>query len=302
MRAGPLSNPQVIELLNTSFVPVYVSNEDYEEGGPVSVDERSERNRIWREAGEAGLSSGTVHAYVLAPDGRVSDSLHVARAARVEETRAMLERAIEKFRPEPGAPLVKPVAQSRPPEAAPGELVLHLTARYLERADDRLVPLRDVGLGETRNASWSAYAAENWIVYTAEETARLLPADVSKPGDAWDIDPALAARMFLLCYPSTECNDPARNRIEEQQLQAEIVSLDGGVARARLTGRLAMKHNFYPGRKDDNRVEATFVGYLDFDPAARRVRTLRLATERGTYANQQFGVAIESVAPNREAR
>ena len=118
MRAGPLSNPQVIDLLNKSFIPVYVSNEDYEEGGSVLPEERAERNRIWREAGEAGLSSGTVHAYVLGPDGRVSDSLHVARAARVEETRAMLERAIEKFRPESGAPLVKPVAQSRPPEAA----------------------------------------------------------------------------------------------------------------------------------------------------------------------------------------
>jgi hypothetical protein len=214
----------------------------------------------------------------------------------------MLERAIEKFRPEPGAPLVKPVAQSRAPEAAPGELVLHLTARYLERADDRLVPLRDVGLGETRNASWSAYAAENWIVYSAEEAGRLLPANVSKPGDAWDIDPALAARMFLLCYPSTECNDPARNRIDDQQLRAEIVSLDGGVARARLTGRLTMKHNFYPGREDDNRVEATFVGYLDFDLTGRHVRKLRLATERATYAKQQFGVAVESVASNREAR
>lgn len=302
MRAGPLSNSQIIELLNKFFVPVYVSNEDYDEAGLVSPEERAERNRIWRDANEAGLSSGTVHAYVLAPDGRVSDSLHVARAARVEETQAMLERAIETYRPQGGAPLVKPAPQSRPPEAAPGGLVLHLTARYLERADDRLVPLSDVGLGETRNASWSAYAAENWIMYSAEDVRRLLPADASKLGDAWDIDPALATRVFLLCYPSTECNDAGRNRIEEQQLQAEIVSLEEGTARARLTGRLTMKHNFYPGREDDNRVEATFVGYLDFDPDQRQVRTLRFATERATYANRPFGVAIDSVAPAQAAR
>ena len=134
------------------------------------------------------------------------------------------------------------------------------------------------------------------------EARKLLPADRAEPGVAWDVAPALAARLFVLCYPSTECNDPARNRIDEQQLRAEIVSLEGDVARARLTGRLKMKHNFYPGREDDNLVEATFVGYLDFDPAARQVRTLRLATEHAKYANQTFGVAIESVTPLHTAR
>jgi hypothetical protein len=29
MRAGPLSNSEVIALLNSSFVPVYAVNEDY---------------------------------------------------------------------------------------------------------------------------------------------------------------------------------------------------------------------------------------------------------------------------------
>lgn len=296
MRAGPLSNPGIIELLNAHFAPVYVSNEDYAEDGPAPAKERAERNRIWREANEAGLSSGTVHAYVLSPDGTVSDSLHVARAARVEETRAMLERAIAKYRPAAGAPLVKPAAQSRPPKLAPGGLVLHLTARYLEARDDRLVPLTDVGLGETRNASWSAYAAENWIVYPSEEAGRLLPQGDMTPGVTWEVDPELSSRLFVVCYPSTECNDASRNRIVRQKLQGEIVSVDGGRARARLTGRLTMKHNFYPGREDDNLVEATFVGYTDFDTAARRIEELRLVTTDAKYAGQRFGVAVESLA------
>lgn len=297
MRAGPLSNPGIIELLNAHFAPVYVSNEDYTDDGPAPAKERAERNRIWREANEAGLSSGTVHAYVLSPDGVVSDSLHVARAARVEETRAMLERAIEKYRPEAGSPLVKPAAQSRPPKVAPGGLVLHLTARYLEARDDRLVPLTDVGLGETRNASWSAYAAENWIAYSPDEAGRLLPERDAALGATWDLDDELAARLFVVSYPSTECNDASRNRIVRQELQGEIVSVDGGRARARLTGRLTMKHNFYPGREDDNIVEASFVGYLDFDPAARRIEKLRLVTTDAKYAGQRFGVAVESVTP-----
>ena len=33
MRAGPLSNDKVISLLNAYYVPVFISNEDYDEKG-----------------------------------------------------------------------------------------------------------------------------------------------------------------------------------------------------------------------------------------------------------------------------
>lgn len=164
MRAGPLSNNEVIQLLNTAFAPVFISNEDYDEDGPAPPEERAERDRIWREAREAGLSSGTVHAYVLAPHGRVVDSLHVAEAAKVERTREMLQRAIVRFRPQRGKPLFPLRTQSPAPEKPEGGLVLHLFARYLEHAGDGLAPLADTGLGQTVNASWQAYPAENWIV------------------------------------------------------------------------------------------------------------------------------------------
>jgi hypothetical protein len=58
-----------------------------------------------------------------------------------------------------------------------------------------------------------------------------------------------------------------------------------------------MKHNFYPGREDENVVEASFVGYVDFDAAARRIEKLRLVTTDAKYAGQRFGVAVESVTP-----
>jgi hypothetical protein len=296
MRAGPLSNPRVIDLLNSRFVPVYVSNEDYTGDGPAPAVERAQRDRINREALAAGLSAGTVHAFVLAPDGRVVDSLHVAQAARVEETRAMLDRAVEKFQPRPGDPLVKPTAQSRPPQVDPGGVVLHLTARYLQPDGDNPLDLGELGLGESRNASWSAFAAENWIAFSAADVNKLLPTGGVAVGAAWDVEPGLAARVLVFCYPSTECNDPARNRIDEQQLRAEVVSVKDGLARARLSGRLRMRHHFYPGREDDNSVDATFVGYVDFDPAGRRIQTLRLVTDRATYARQTFGVAIQSIS------
>ena len=86
MRAGPLSNPQIIELLNAHFAPVYVSNEDYTEDGPAPAEERAERNRIWREANEAGITPELV-ATPLAEIPADSQCLAFQRA-RFERARA----------------------------------------------------------------------------------------------------------------------------------------------------------------------------------------------------------------------
>ena len=73
MRAGPLSSPRVIDLLNTRFVPVFAVNEDYGEGGAAPAEEKALHDRVYREALGKGLSAGTVHAYVVEPGGHVID-------------------------------------------------------------------------------------------------------------------------------------------------------------------------------------------------------------------------------------
>src|SRR2546421_562943 len=105
MRAGPLSNAKVVSLLNSYFVPVYTSNEDYRGDGAAPPEERAEHRRIFREALEAKLSTGTVHAYILSPDGHAADSLHVATASKVESLIDMLDRNIKKFKTPEGRPL-----------------------------------------------------------------------------------------------------------------------------------------------------------------------------------------------------
>src|SRR5712664_4190893 len=98
MRAGPLSDAKVIALLNRAFVCVYTVNEDYVgKDATAPAEERKELQRIHQEGYKKKLSVGTVHAYVLTPDGHTHDSLHVASAAKPETTLAMLERAIEQF-------------------------------------------------------------------------------------------------------------------------------------------------------------------------------------------------------------
>jgi hypothetical protein len=297
MRAGPLSNAKVVGLINRYFVPVYVSNEDYAKNGPAPAEEKAEKQRVYREALQAKLSTGTVHVYVLTPDGHPVDSLHVATASKVEELTAMLERAVAKLKAPAGGPLVKPAPQSRPAGAAADALVLHVTARYLHRKGNELVPLgAEARRGESRNAGWHANPGEDWVVLPRPEWAKLLPAGKAEPGRSWAPDAEVVAELLTHFYPPTENNNVARNRIEEQSLRAKVLSVEGGVARARLDGRLKMKHRFYH-RDDDNRVEAALLGYLEYEPRTGAIRGFQLVTDGATYGPQKspFGVAVRAV-------
>jgi hypothetical protein len=277
MRAGPLSKKTVSDTLNRFFVPVYTSNEDYQGDGPAPKEERDAYQKIYRAALDKKLSAGTVHAYVLSPQGEVVDSLHVADAARGDNTLKMLNRAIERFHPQPGGPVVNPRTQSAPPAAPPGGLVLHLTARA-----EGTYPSDD---------SWHAYTSEDWIVLTADDVKKLLPRDKES---AWEIDRDVATKILTHFYPQTENNDVSKNKIERIALKATTVKSDGGVARARLDGDLRMRHPFYHKDTPDM-VDAIVVGYLDFDPASRSVKQLKLTTTEATYQNRPFDVGVEAV-------
>jgi hypothetical protein len=275
MRTGPFSSPAVIDRLNASFVPVYAVNEDYRDGGPAPEGERAEYRRIYREALAKKFSAGTVHVYILDPRGEVVGTRHVADAAKTDELIAFLDDVVARLGTKGGKPLVEPKAQSAAPEHAEGSLVLHLAAR---------------GLGG--GGSWGG-TAEDWVVYTPGEARRLLPAGPVGAGTAWGLDPGLAARLLVHVYPVTENNDPAKNAIREQALRGTVVAVDGGVAVARLDGRLVMRHDFYH-KPDGKAVEAGLLGYVEFEPATGAVRVLRLVTDGATYGGGRFGVAVRS--------
>jgi len=276
MRAGPLSSPEVVSTLNRSFVPVYLSNEDYAEGGPVPGAERRERDRIVREAAAKGLSTGTVHVYILDPEGHAVDSAHVAEGARLDVLRRLLDRNVARFRPEPGPPACPPRPQATVPEHEPGGLTLHLVARSLD------------GRG-----AWGGVIPEDYFTLSAEE-ARRLTVEAPVVGTTWDLPPALAALLLERFYPATENNDLGKNRIERAEVRAEVVSVEGRVARVRLFGVLRMGHPFYH-KEDGKVVEAKALGFVEFDTGSRVVRSLLMATESATYNGGTFGVAVRSV-------
>jgi hypothetical protein len=276
MRAGPLSSPKVIGLLNSAFVPVFAVNEDYRDDGPAPAEDKAEYRRIYRQALDARLSAGTVHAYVVDTAGHPIDSLHVAEAAQTDRLVAMLERVIRERKLTKGPTLVAPRTLSAPPPSEPGSLVLHLTAR---------------GHGN----SWGGFPSENWIVLGPKQLAGLLPIEQAEPGRAWDLRQDVATAILTHFYPQTENNDVSTHRFERLSLRGTIESVRDEIAHARIEGEVRMTHPFYPGRADGNIVHATVAGYLDFEPGTRCVRRLRLVTDRASYGTGTLEVAVRSV-------
>src|SRR5262245_8010616 len=275
MRTGPFSDSRVIDRLNAHFVPVLAVNEDYRGKGSAPAEERAEYTRIYREALAAKFSTGTVHVYVVEPGGKPIGTLHVAEAAKTAKLVALLDDVIARLNVKAGKPIVTPAPLSLAPPAPEGSLVLHLTSR----------PVKGGG-------SWDG-VSENWVVYDKSEAKKLLPAGEVKAGQTWSIDKELASRLLTHFYPVTENNDIGKNQIESQELTGRVLSVENGLARARLEGTLRMKHDFYH-KADGKTVVASLVGYVAFDPTNGAIEKLRLATTEAAYGGGTFAVAVRT--------
>jgi hypothetical protein len=56
---------------------------------------------------------------------------------------------------------------------------------------------------------------------------------------------------------------------------------------------MKMRHSFYH-KEDGKVVEATVVGFIDFEPSSRNIRSFQLVTDQATYGGGTFGVAVRS--------
>jgi hypothetical protein len=282
MRAGPLSNEEVITLLNRYFIPVYTSNEDSGPQGHGAAEEREEHIRIYREAMTSPCGAGAVFVFILNPAGHVIDGLDVARASRGNALAEMLQGVVKKLNTNPGPPVLKPTAQSQPPPHDADSLVLHLTARSYRKV-----------------FPWGEFPAENWIILRRPEWSTLLPSGEVKVGSSWPIEDAVITTLLRNFYPPMEDIDTRdnRSRIEASSLRATVISVTQRIVQVRLDGMLRMKRTFYARRNDDNRVEATVIGLLEFDAGARRISDLELVTDKATYGAsnpEDFGAGFFS--------
>jgi hypothetical protein len=296
MRAGPLANPKVIELLNQYFVPVYTSN-DFIPGDAASAQkERAERDRVYRAFLEESLSAGSVHVYVLSPAAEPLGSIHAAHtgdkdaATGKDATQLLLEKTIRELNLAPGQALVAPRPQSRPPGVPADAILLHLTARKL-----------------AEKGSWNEFPAEDWIVLSADQWKKLLPAQSLKTGASWTIDRDAATPILTRFFPQTECctaNDAEllsasgkyKHRLEEQSLRGTVLGLEQYRGLVRLDGHSKVLHKFYPGHDYPPTVStAKVIGYLIVDAPHGKVESLRLVSEGGKFDKTPMGVAVELV-------
>jgi len=287
-----LSDSRVISLLNGSFVPVYLANEDYRDKGAAPPEEKKDLRRIHAEGHAAGKSVGTVHAYVLDSEGKLLDSMHVAEAAKANGMLGMLQRTVEKLGVKPGAPVAAAKPQSQP-AAKPGELTVHVVARYLEKKGNEYVLIEDAG------GNWSAFPGESWVSLSPAQQAKLVPAGPADLGAKWTPDPEVVKTLLGHFYPPTENNDLSKNRFEAVTLQGSVLTKGEGRTVGVLSGSFRMGHPFY--HKEDGRVvEAALGGRVIWETATGKVSLLRLVTQDGIYRSPQgqglpFGVAARSI-------
>src|SRR5207249_9023417 len=89
-----------------------VSNEDVFKNSAAPAEIKKEIQRIRIETAKAKMSSGTVHVYLLDPQGHPVGSQHVATASKVEELTALLEQTIDRLKVPAGKTIVPPAPQS----------------------------------------------------------------------------------------------------------------------------------------------------------------------------------------------
>lgn len=227
---------------------------------------------------------GTVHVYLLSPDRTAIESLHVAVASQENVLLKLLQKTIAGLHTAPGAPVAKPHPQSKPPIVPPGSLAFHLVTRGSEEG------------------SWRQFPAEDWIVLDHAECNALLPPGSLSLHTSWDVPPAIAGKFLSWFYPQTEDPELAnRSIIERESFRMTVVTLENGMARARIDATLRMEHSFYPGRGSGDGVppdlvDARLLGFMDFNPAERSIQRLRLVTEKATYKDEYFDAALRSVS------
>jgi hypothetical protein len=269
----------VIQLLNDYFIPVYISHDAHEKGDAPAEDKKAWR-RIYHEANAKLKRSGSVHVYILGPpDNAVIESIDIGTATQPEKLYARLEAVVRKLGTPRGKPVVKPSPQSCPPPSAEDSFVLHLAAR-------------------ASKGTWNEFPVENWTVLRRAEAMKLAPAGDVKVGTTWELNKDVTSR-FLTNFLPNGFNYASYHKttIEEQSLKATVVSVDKGIARARIEGKLKLKHktlnfNVSPAAPIDQFAQMPIVGYIDFEPGKQHVRSLRLLADKATARDGQVEYAV----------
>ena len=290
MRAGPLSDDRIIKILNTSFVPYYVTFMDYATAANgVSKEESAAFHRVMEEFEKTNFSRGTVHVYVFTADLVPLGTLHVAESSKIDVLLPFVANVASRQHVAAGPPSFAPRPQSAPPPAAKDSLVLHVFVRGLTLVTE--------------------FPHEDWVVLTPQEAQRLLPPSTTA-GTRWPLDRLVAARFGERIHPTLEWLETvqlgrSQTRIDNLDIQATLLpATEAGVSIAKLEGKLQMFRPAYGYDPAHSNVRANLTGYMKFKD--RRIVSLELVVKDafygdGSVSDKEFEGYVEAT-PGLRAR
>ena len=269
MRMGPFSDPVVIDLLNRFFVPVQLSTDRYLKDQATPAEERMLLRDIWKDATQKELPHGTVHVYLVLPDGTVHDAMHVRDAAQTDRLLKFLRRSLGQLKTAGGKKLVEePIARRIPRANAADSLIVHIAAEYTDQPGT---------------------VGEDWVILEKNEWQCFVPAAETREG--WNIDEHVARKLLLNLYPFSQDWDVSHNEFSKCELQAQVISRDEEETLVSVRGRLQMSHNRYTNQKPEL-VDAEIVGTIAIKQ--NELPTFKLTTGQATYGGRPFDGLISN--------
>jgi len=259
-----------------------------------------------------GPALGPVHASVLSPRGEVLDVIALPEHAGDGPFLAeRLTGCIQKLGTSPGPPLT--VYRQRPrSRPRPADLVLSVIVRFLLKPVDIHKAIRSLDGSASAPGRSLLTRLKNpirdQVVLPAEKWRKLVPSPV-RTGTQHEVDAGAASTILMHFCPPTDMLVLDSARIIKASLRSEVSSVSGDTATVRLDGAITMRHPW--GREVDSSgartatstekkwVQATVLGFIQFDRRRQRIRSLQMTTRTARYRGESFsipyGVAVQSM-------
>ncbi len=275
MRVGPLSDDHIIGLLTKYFVPVWLSNDHFQMIGP-SEAEQDEVRRIYNERVRRRFDSGTVCVVVLAPDGAVSATLSLHKAADPTILAPFLQKIVDdgKLSPRSAETIRATTAEPRPP-ARPqteGGMVLHVLTRFADMKPNRGV-------------------SQDWFEWNADEWRPFAPAKDAAVGAVQTVPKETAYKLFRRLYPPAATWDPRKCQIVGGALTSTVVGLEAGEIRLKLEGETEMR---VPVGDDPvgGKITVRLVGAARYDATRKAFTSFAMVSDRAEFVRYWKGAPL----------
>jgi hypothetical protein len=263
MRAGPLSDPNVLEVLQTYYVPVFAQNEDYHDHSKKAESERAEYHRIHAEALAKGFTASLVHVYILTPDGQVQDAMRVESASRTATCLELLKKNAARIDPK----TLKSISRRDPPASDSGEFAAFILRT--RSMDGR--------------AAWTDFDPEVRVTLSLEHLKTLLPPPGATIGTKWNPGRTCIEALFRPMIPAIERDASGI----ESKLSGTIIAVEQSMTRVRLEGQIVLKD---PNHPENPLLYVELIGVMETD-ANGRLRAFKLASQQAMYGFGEYAVS-----------